>query len=66
MGSVSGTMTLHDRLKQDLAAALATRDLETARVLRTLVAAIDNAAAVAPGAGPRDGRSGRRTPASHR
>ena len=49
MGSVSDTMTLHDRLKQDLATALAARDLETARVLRTLVAAIDNAAAVAPG-----------------
>ncbi len=49
LGSVSGTMTLHDRLKQDLATALAARDLETAGVLRTLVAAIDNAAAVAPG-----------------
>jgi uncharacterized protein YqeY len=39
-------MTLHDRLKQDLAAALAARDLDAAGVLRTLVAAIDNAAAV--------------------
>jgi uncharacterized protein YqeY len=42
-------MTLHLRLKQDLAAALAARDLDTAGVLRTLVAAIDNAAAVPPG-----------------
>jgi uncharacterized protein YqeY len=42
-------MTLHDRLKQDLAAALAARDLDTAGVLRTLVAAIDNAAAVPAG-----------------
>ena len=49
LGSVPGTMTLHDRLKRDLAAALAARDLEMARVLRPLVAAIDNAAAVPPG-----------------
>ena len=47
---------MHDRLKGDLAAALRDRDRETAGVLRVLVAAIDNAGAIA--AGPALGMEG--------
>ncbi len=49
-------MNLHDRLKHDLTAALRDRDLETARLLRVLVAAVDNAGAVE--AGPKEGTVG--------
>lgn len=42
-------MGTHDRLKGDLAAALRDRDRETAGVLRVLIAAVDNAGAVAAG-----------------
>lgn len=47
---MAGTATLYQRLRDDLSRALADRDRLAVAVLRTLVAAIDNAGAVEPGA----------------